>query len=68
MRKQKFTGDSDSSMLSKLQGYLDFLVSILQIIPDDDSDLQRVYSLLQENLNKLDDTFIKILRYWATTT
>ena len=60
--------ESNSSSLPKPQDYLELLVLVLQIIADDNSDLQKVYSLLQENLNKLDDTFIKILRYWATTT
>ena len=50
------------------QDYINFLLSVLQLTADDNSDLPRVYSLLQENLTKLDETFINILRDWATIT
>lgn len=59
---------ANSSSSPNLAAYLDFLLEVLQAIADGDSNLQRVYPLLQENLNKLDDTFIVILRSWATTT
>ncbi|MBE8970165.1 CHAT domain-containing protein [Nostocales cyanobacterium LEGE 12452] len=70
MSELNLTGDgnNNASVPPNPQDYLDFLVSLLQIIADGNSDLRRVYSLLQENLTKLDDTFINILRYWATTT
>jgi tetratricopeptide (TPR) repeat protein len=70
MSELNLTGDgnNNASVSPNPQDYLDFLVSLLQIIADGNSDLGRVYSLLQENLNKLDETFINILRYWATST
>ncbi|MEC4880832.1 MAG: hypothetical protein SAL70_05710 [Scytonema sp. PMC 1070.18] len=70
MSELNFTGDgnNNASVPPNPQDYLDFLASVLQIIADGDSDLRSVYSLLQENLNKLDETFINILHYWATST
>lgn len=70
MSELNFTGDgnNNASVPPNPQNYLDFLVSLLQIIADGNSDLRRVHSLLQENLTKLDDTFINILRYWAIIT
>ncbi|NJN11598.1 MAG: tetratricopeptide repeat protein [Richelia sp. RM1_1_1] len=70
MSELNLTGDENNNACMPLtpQDYLDFLVSILQLTADDNRDLQKVYSLLQENLTKLDETFINILRYWATST
>jgi CHAT domain-containing protein len=48
--------------------YLKFLQLILKTVQQSDLNTQIVYSLLQANLDKLDNTLIKILRDWAITT
>jgi CHAT domain-containing protein len=59
--------NNNVSLPPTLQDYFDFIVAILHAT-NDGSDLARVYSLLQENLDKLDNAFINILRYWAANT
>jgi len=54
-------------MTSKLDTYYKFLMEALQITKDSKRDPQRVYPLLQENLDKLDNNLAKELRTWATT-
>lgn len=46
--------------------YLNFLMKVLQTTADSQGDPQVVYSLLQENLDKLDDNLASVLRDWAT--
>ncbi|MEQ9239103.1 tetratricopeptide repeat protein [Coleofasciculus sp. E2-BRE-01] len=50
-----------------LQDYLNFLISVLQIVEDDNRP-QSIYPLLQNNLNKLDDKLAHILTVWAKET
>jgi CHAT domain-containing protein len=45
-----------------------FLGKILVEITESNGDPQVVYPLLEANLNKLDESFIEVLRDWATTT
>ena len=42
------------------------LMQVLQATAD--GDLQTLYQSLQENLDKLDDKFVAVLREWAETT
>ncbi len=55
-------------VLSNPDDYLKFLQLILKTVQQSDLNTQIVYSLLQANLDKLDNTLIKILRDWAITT
>lgn len=50
--------------LPKFDTQLDFLLHILRATAD--GNLQLVYSLLQANLEQLDDNFVKELRNWAS--
>ncbi|WP_353932201.1 CHAT domain-containing tetratricopeptide repeat protein [Okeanomitos corallinicola TIOX110] len=60
-------GSNNTSVSPNPQDYVDFIVAAL-LVTDDGSDLERVYSLLQKNLNKLDNAFVNILRYWSANT
>jgi tetratricopeptide (TPR) repeat protein len=44
---------------------LDFLLRLLRIISDSDGDIEKLYSALQENLDKLDASFADLLREYA---
>ncbi|MDE5096360.1 MAG: tetratricopeptide repeat protein, partial [Trichodesmium sp. St11_bin5] len=46
--------------------YLEFLMEVLEATRQSKGDSKVVYTLLQENLEKLDDSFADILRNWAT--
>jgi len=50
-----------------LQDYLNFLISVLQIVEDDNRP-QSIYPLLQNNRDKLDDNLAHILTAWAKET
>jgi CHAT domain-containing protein len=47
--------------------YLNLLLKILQATNDSNGEPKVIYSILQANLNKLDDRFAAVLRAWATT-
>ncbi|MDJ0712869.1 MAG: CHAT domain-containing protein [Prochloraceae cyanobacterium] len=47
---------------------LNFLLQVLQATAESKSNPKIVYSLLQKNLDKLDETFIEIFCRWAITT
>jgi CHAT domain-containing protein/TPR repeat protein len=46
--------------------YLDFLLEVLQATLDSNGEAQVVYSLLQANLDKLDDNLTQVLHRWTT--
>ncbi len=48
--------------------YFKFLMKVLQTTHDSNGNAGVVYPLLQENLDKLDDNFVGLLRQWATAT
>ncbi|MEH2056501.1 MAG: tetratricopeptide repeat protein [Nostoc sp.] len=48
--------------------YLDFLLEVLQVTHDSNGNSQAISSLLQTNLNKLDDKLIQVWRSWALDT
>ena len=50
------------------QAYLNFLIQVLQTSKEGNSNPEVVYLLLQNNFEKLDDTFAEILYQWAITT
>ncbi len=50
------------------QAQQSFLIEVLRTTWRSQSDPQRVYPLLQANLNKLDENFAQVLRNWATAT
>ena len=50
------------------QEYLSFLMEVLQATSDSGGDPQVVYRILQQNLDKLDLKFARILQAWATST
>lgn len=50
------------------QAQQSFLIEVLRTTWRSQSDPQRVYPLLQANLNKLDENFAQVLRAWATAT
>ena len=47
--------------------YLNLLLEILQATNDSNGEPTVIYSILQANLNKLDDNLAAVLRSWATT-
>ncbi|NEQ34777.1 MAG: tetratricopeptide repeat protein [Okeania sp. SIO3I5] len=53
---------------SQQQGYLDFLVEVLEAVRDSKGNAKTVYSLLEGNLDKLDDGFIQALRTYIEGT
>jgi len=50
----------------RIKAYFSFLFKILNTISVNWGDSQALYLLLQNNLDKLDDNFAKILQIWAT--
>ncbi len=48
--------------------YLDFLLEVLQITHNSHGNSQAISSLLQTNLNKLDDQLIQVWRSWTLDT
>src|SRR4028118_1962386 len=48
--------------------YLSFLMEVLQATSDSGEDPQVVYRILQQNFDKLDLNFARILQAWATFT
>ncbi len=55
-----------SASRSESDPQLDFLLNVLQVVADSKGDAKVVYSLLQQNLDKLDENLADILRTWAT--
>ena len=53
-----------SSTSDTVQEYMNFLISLLAAVAIGDSP-ESVYPLLQENLDKLNDNFAQILKFWA---
>jgi hypothetical protein len=53
---------------SNPEAYLDFLQLILKTVDRSDRNPQIVYSLLQNNLDKLDEFLAHILQAWALST
>ena len=53
---------------SNPEAYLDFLQLILKTVQESDRNPQLVYSLLQANLDKLDEFLAHILQAWALST
>jgi CHAT domain-containing protein len=53
--------------LSRATLYLIFLMRVMELIEKNQEEPSVIYSLLENNLDKLDDTFIKILHTWATS-
>ncbi len=49
------------------QSYFFFLTKILQKIAESGGDAQKVYPLLKDNIDKLDDRLAELLRAWAIT-
>ena len=77
----KTRGDLDKSnflmsILEQLMGVhgntsdaqLNFLLKVLQAIAESGGDAQKVYLLLAENIDKVDDRLVELLQSWATTT
>lgn len=56
------------SLLPKPELQLNFLLQVLQATAENYSNSQVVYSLLQANLDKLDDNFATVLQKWTTAT
>ena len=50
------------------EDYFNFLMQVLQVTQDSNSNPEVVYPLLQNNLDKLDETFAEILYQRATAT
>src|SRR4028119_2519039 len=50
------------------QEYFSFLMEVLQATSDSGGDPQVVYRILQQNFDKLDLNFARILQVWATST
>jgi CHAT domain-containing protein len=59
---------STPSLVPKPDLQLNFLLQVLQATSENYNNLQVVYSLLQANLDKLDDNFATVLQKWATAT
>ncbi len=55
-------------LLEELKSKISFLSQVLGSTRDSNGNPQVVYSLLQDNLDKLDDKFITVLRNWARAT
>ncbi|ERT07777.1 SRP19 family protein [Lyngbya aestuarii BL J] len=55
-------------LASQGQGYLDFLVEVLEAVRNSKGNAETVYSLLEANLDKLDDGFILALRTYIEGT
>lgn len=56
------------TLVSHSGSQLDFLLQILQAVDQSSVNYQVIYSLLQTNLDKLDDNFAQLLQDWATDT
>ncbi len=66
--EQPAEGENSKSALLRLEAYVAFLLEILQTIADHETEPQKVYPRLKANLDKLDDTFVEVLRRWAAIT
>ena len=53
--------------MSQLQEYQDFLREVLQATAESKGDRDVLYPLLERNLDKLDDVFIRVLEDWGET-
>ncbi|MEZ2247925.1 CHAT domain-containing protein [Microcoleus sp.] len=60
----KYIANSHATAI--LEVYLDFLMQVLKTTKDNINNPQKVYQLLQDNLDKLNDNFAYVLRDWAT--
>ena len=58
MSQQQFQDD--------LQVYERFLMEVLEVTAESKGDAKVIYSLLRDNINKLNHIFAEILRHWAT--
>ncbi len=53
--------------MSQLQEYQDFLTEVLEATAESKGDRDVLYPLLERNLDKLDDVFIRVLEDWGKT-
>ncbi|MEH2284745.1 MAG: CHAT domain-containing tetratricopeptide repeat protein [Nostoc sp.] len=61
-------GTGQKIVKKRRKDYIEFLRKILWAVRESKTDIKVVYRLLKDNLNKLDDNFLSVLRDWATTS
>ncbi|MGK7954626.1 MAG: CHAT domain-containing protein [Crocosphaera sp.] len=64
-QNQEITVETSNENLAKIpEDYLTFLIEILEAEFQSNSDYKIIYSVLQDNIDKLDETFARLIQQW----
>ena len=65
-RNQVSNSNREPQEMNQLEEYQNFLIEVLKVTAESKGARDVVYSLLERNLDKLDDLFMEILEDWGT--